>query len=63
MWDMKIQNDKEIEYCRPDIVIRCNKSRKYDTVEVTIPIGTKVNDKKMEKVEEYQDSKKELKRI
>ena len=28
MWDMKIQTDKEIEHCRPDIVIRCNKSRK-----------------------------------
>ena len=34
MWDMKIQTDKEIECCRPDIVIICNISKCY-VVDIT----------------------------
>ena len=63
MWDMKIQTDKEIEHCRPDIVIRCNKSRKCYIVDVACPFDTRVQDKEREKVEKYQDLKRELKRI
>ena len=27
IWDAKIETDKEIDHCRPDMVFRCNKSR------------------------------------
>ena len=60
---MKIQTDKEIELCRPDIVIRCNKSRKCYIEDVAYPFDTRVQDKEREKVEKYQDLKREWKRI
>ena len=63
MWDMKIQTDKEIEHCRPDIVIRCNEIRKCFIVDVACPFDAMVQDKEREKVEKYQDLKRELKRI
>ena len=63
MWDMKIQTDKEIEHCRPGIDIRCNKSRKCYLVAVACPFDPRVQDKEREKVEKYQDLKRELKRI
>ena len=55
MWDMKIHTDKEIEHCRPDIFIRCNKSRKCYIVDVACSFDTRVQDKEREKVEKYQD--------
>ena len=63
MWDMKIQTDKEIEHCRPEIVIRCNKCRKCYIVDVACPFDMSVQDMDREKVEKYQDLKQELKRI
>ena len=45
IWDMKIQKDKEIEHYRPDILIRCNKSRKCYVVDFACLFDTRMNDK------------------
>ena len=68
MWVMNIQTDNEIEHCRLDTVIRCNKSRKFYVVDVAYPFHTRVKerrvkDKEIEEVEKYKDLKRELKRI
>lgn len=43
---MKIQTDKKEKHCRPDIVIQCNKARKFYVVDVVCPSGTRVKTKR-----------------
>ena len=63
IWDMNIQCDRIIVERRPDIVIG-NKMEKTATVtDVAIPVDKRIIDKQTEKIEKYQNLKREIQRL
>ena len=63
LWDMNIQTDKEIECSRPDIMVLEKKKRRCLIIDVACPFDTRLLKKEQEKIEKYQDLKREIKRI
>ena len=63
LWDFKIQTDNKVEHNKPDIVVLDKTERKCMIIDVTCPFDIRVKDKEKEKIENYQDLKRELKRI
>ena len=63
LWDLKIQTDNKIEHNKPDIMVLDKIERKWLIIDVACPSDARVKDKEKEKVENYQDLKRELKRI
>ena len=63
LWDFKIQTDNKVENNKPDIVVLDKTERKCMIIDVTCPFDIRVKDKEKEKIENYQDLKRELKRI
>ena len=63
LWDLKIQTDNKIEHNKPDIMVLDKIERKWLIIDVAGPSDARVKDKEKEKVENYQDLKRELKRI
>ena len=63
LWDFHIQTDKPVEHCRPDIVLVKKKENTAIIVDVAVPGDCRVGSKETDKIETYQDLKRELKRI
>ena len=63
LWDLKIQTDNKVEHNKPDIVVLYKIERKCMIIDVICPFDIRVKDKEKEKIENYQDLKRELTRI
>ena len=63
LWDFKIPTDNEIEHNKPEIVLLDKIEWKCQIIDVACPSDTRVKDKGKGKFENYQDLKRELKRI
>ena len=63
LWDVNIQCDHLIEARRPDLVVVIKGERKCIIIDIAVPGDSRTNDKEKEKVEKYQDLKREIKSI
>ena len=63
LWDINIQCDNVIEARRPDIVVIDKKERVCLIVDIAVPSDRRVEEKEQEKVEKYQDLKREIGRM
>ena len=63
LWDMNIQCDNVIEARRPDIVIIDKKEKSCIIVDTAVPADGRVHEKEREKVEKYQDLRREIGRL
>ena len=63
LWDMNIQCDHTIEARRPDIVIIDKVEKSAIIVDGAIPGDKRIYDKEKEKIEKYQDIKREIQRL
>ena len=62
-WDMTIQCDHVIEARRPDIVVVEKENNKAILVDIASPSDHRVYEKEGEKIEKYQDLKREIGRL
>ena len=60
---MNIQRDHVVEARRPDIVVVNQPERKCAIVDTTVPKDKKIGEKENEKVEKYQELKREIARM
>ena len=63
IWDMNIQCDNVIEARRPDLIIVDKIMKACIIIDVAVPGDSRVHTKENEKIEKYQELKRELKRI
>ena len=63
LWDINIQCDKVIEARRPDIVVIDKKEKVCIIVDIAVLAERRVEEKEQEKVEKYQDLKREIGRM
>ncbi len=63
LWDINIQCDNVIEARRPDIVIVDKKEKSCVIVDIAVPADGRVHEKEREKVEKYQDLRREIGRL
>ena len=63
LWDMNIQSDNGIEARRPDTVIIDKKGQSCIIVDIAVPADGRVHEKEREKVEKYQDLRREIGRL
>ena len=60
LWDFSIQNDYVIEARRPDLVVTEKKRRTCKIIEFAVPGDSRIEEKEKEKIEKYQDIRREL---
>ena len=63
LWDFPIQTDHRLEHNRPDIVFENKKDRSCLLIDISCPFDTRIERKEKEKIEVYQDLKREIKRL
>ena len=63
LWDFQIQTDHQLKNNRPDLVVVDKKARDCIILDVACPFDTRIIQKENEKVEKYQDLKREIKRL
>ena len=63
MWDINIQCDNLTEARRPDLIVIDKKEQKGILIDTAIPADVRVEEKEKEKVEKYQDLKREVRRL
>ena len=63
LWDFSIQTDHKLDHNKPDIVILDKSKRECHIIDVACPFDTRVKEKELEKVEIYQDLKREIGRM
>ena len=63
LWDINIQCDNLIDARRPDLIVIDKKEQKGIIIDITIPDDVTVEEKEKEKVEKYQDLRKEIRRL
>ncbi|XP_068691565.1 uncharacterized protein [Montipora foliosa] len=63
LWDVNIQCDHVIEARRPDIVVVNKQDRKCTIIDIAVPADKRIVKKENEKVEKYQDLKREIARM
>ena len=61
--DINVQSDSVIEAKRPDIVPTDKKERKEIIIVIAVPADVRVGKKEREKVEKYQDLKRDIGRL
>ena len=63
LWDFHVQTDKNIEHCRPDILIinKCEEEA-IIIIDIAVPGDTEIIDREQDKILAYQDLKYEMKR-
>ena len=61
--DINIQCDNLIEARRSDLIVIEKKEQKGIIIDIAIPADLRVEEKEKEKVEKYQDLKKEIRRL
>ena len=60
LWDTNVQCDNLIEARRPDITVIYKKEGKVIIIDIAVPADVRVGGKEREKVEKYQDLKREI---
>ena len=63
MWDFSIQTDHLIEARRPDLFVVDKKERSCKVIDFAVPGDSRIEEKKKDKIEKYQDLGKELQKI
>ena len=63
IWDKNIQYDNVIEARRPDLTLADTKAKSCVIIDVALPGDCRIREKEIEKIEKYQNLKKELKRL
>ena len=63
MWNKNIQCGNLIEARRPGLIVIDKKEQKRIITDIAVPADVTVEDKEKEKVEEYLDLKKEIRRL
>ena len=63
LWDFNLQTDNEIQARRPDIVIHDKSNKICFIIDVAIPVEVRVHQKEVEKIEKYNDLRRELQRL
>jgi len=63
LWDVNIQCDHVIEARRPDIVVVNKQEKKCTIIDISVPADKRIGEKENEKVEKYQDLKREIARM
>ena len=61
--DFRIQTDHPLEHNKSDIVVLKKEDRTCLILDVAFPFNTRVNIKEKEKIEKYQDLKRDITRI
>ena len=62
LWDFHVQTDKNIEHCRPDILIVNKCEKEAIIVDIAVPGDIRIIDREQDKILAYQDLKYEIKR-
>ena len=63
IWDINIQCDNVIEARRPDLILVDKKAKSCVITDVAIPGNCRIREKEIEKIEKYQNLKRELKKL
>ena len=63
LWDINVQCDNVIQARRPDIIVIDKKKKEALIIDVAVPADTRVVEKEIEKIEKYQDLKREIVRL
>ena len=63
LWDFSIQTDHVIEAQRPDLVVVDKKRRTCIIIDFAVPGDSRIDEKEKEKIEKYQDLRRELQKI
>ena len=63
LWDINVQCDNLIKARRPELIIIDKKEQKGIIIDIAVPTDVIVKEKQKEKVEKYQDLKKEIRRF
>ena len=63
LWDINVQCDNVIQARRPDAIVIYKEKKEALIVDITVPADTRIAEKELEKVEKYQDLKREIKRL
>ena len=63
LWDFNILCDSLIECRRPDIVVVLKKKKECKIIYIAVPRDSRVGEKELEKMEKYDDLKREIKRM
>ena len=63
IWDINVQCDNFMEARRPDLILVDKKAKTYVIINVALPCDCRIREKEIEKIEKYQNFKRELKRL
>lgn len=63
LWDVNIQCSHVNEARRPDIVVVNKEERKCTIIDIAVPADKRIGERESEKVEKYQDIKREIARM
>ena len=63
LWDFSIQTDHVIEARKPDLVVVDKKRRTCKIIDFAVPGDSRIEEKEKEKIEKYQDLRRELQKI
>ena len=63
LWDVMIQCDREIKARKPDIVVVNKNERSRAIIDIATPGDIRVCKKEQEKIERYQELKRQIKRM
>ena len=63
IWDINIQYDNVVEARRPDLILVDKKAKSCVIIDVAVPGDSRIREKEIEKIEKYQNLKRELKRL
>ena len=63
LWDVMIQCEREIMTRKPDVVLVNKNDRRYAIIDLAVPGDIKVTENEKEKVEKYQELKREIRRM
>ena len=63
MWDFSVQTDHVIEARRLDLVVIDKKKRTCKIIDFAVPGDSRIKEKEKEKIEKYQDLRRELQKI
>ena len=63
LWDFNIQTDHVIEAWRADFVVVDKKRRTCKIIDFAVPGDSRIEEKEKEKIEKYQDLRRELQKI
>ena len=63
MWDINVQCDNAIQARRPDAIVIQKEKKEALIVDIAVPADKRIAEKELEKVEKYQDLKREIKSL